>query len=103
MEEFDDKPDDDLLFTKDINEPYLINWNNFKHSPKEKIRRRWMSVVHFMVTTGLNILLLWVFYHVYITNNFDRTNPFLNKSSNCNRAFVIKDAYENEMLPSEQR
>jgi hypothetical protein len=78
MEEFEDKPDDDLLFTKDINEPYLINWNNFKHSPKEKIRRRWMSVVHFIVTTGIAILSLWLFYNVYITNMFDETNPFLN-------------------------
>ena len=103
MEEFEDKPDDDLLFTQDINEPYLINWNNFKHSPKEKIRRRGKSVAHFAFITGLIILFMWLFYNVYIANTYDLNNPFLSQSSNCPRAITIKQAYENELLPDDQR
>lgn len=83
VEDFRDKPDEEIKCHEVKSEPDIIIWKNMNTSLVQSVQRRLFSALALGAIFGLTILALDLFTNVYLKNNYPSNKVDLSESYAC--------------------
>ena len=83
VEDFEDKPDDEMEIRAAKKEPRLYLWNYYSLEKCDLFTRRIFTVISLVVVFMISIFALNKFNEVYTKPFLESDNLYLNTSNNC--------------------
>lgn len=103
VDDFKDKPDEEIKCHEIKNEPEIIIWRNMNTSLLDHAKSRLFSLLVLAAIFGCTFVLLDLFTNSYLKESFTQDERSINESYSCGKTVTMLEAYESKLKPLKEQ